>query len=788
MQTEFDFSYLDAEVQRAELVAAEKECEELMQSLLPSKSKKQPLRKAAPPKGLSAQDQERLHDAQEKVKRLRETYETRFDGPRGKKVKREQVNVQMEEIPALNTTKGDSLGNAIVLDQQDMIDPILQNSPVTHFAAAALPDPSLASGSPVSALLSASISALKLPAVELPTSISTAQTLSTTLSAPNFAPTGETSSNDSMDPRPSSTSSPAANSPISTPADSAAAFPSSGVHNSTSTAPDHGSRMMEIDTDTSNPMEAPCSNVMINGNSQKHNVVETTSDKNTGNVNDDAIMTVPTTSVDDAETQSNRLEDHNKEAMELFKDTDLQDLDKIVTGSKELNISERKTKKMRDLKAIPVSDNREHQTAMMSLISPPLSGSLPPLQKQITAELEQISQFLASVNCKTAELEADICSPKQRTMDEIRGALQAIDSNHDICQKATARMGELQAAIIQHERAYREQQNRKPLEDRRKVLRKERTLVSNSLKTATSQNLADIQEKLRTIEQELSSIRDQLNTRKRPEKSAHQPTGSVPDVLVPKIPSVAEGEDSLSGAFGEDGIAGDFRKAMEAYTRMTGAELQALSDGAQNSIQEFLETGKLPSLKVKHRKALRMLQFMHPELCITHRQVALGIHMTSHLNLVCRYHERSSMVKKCDNETHIAGVAYRADYSAAPQEGHMNCGCLIDDVLLDFYFWKTLSIRSTNPKLQSVEETMKTDVFPPRIRAFVIKLFTSATMLTASDIYNDHRPRGKFSRETHLMMVSFTRLGEELKARLKGIKVVTYGIDDVNDTMQIDTA
>lgn len=66
----------------------------------------------------------------------------------------------------------------------------------------------------------------------------------------------------------------------------------------------------------------------------------------------------------------------------------------------------------------------------------------------------------------------------------------------------------------------------------------------------------------------------------------------------------------------------------------------------------------------------------------------------------------------------------------------MNCGCLIEDGLLEFYFWKTVTARSTHPLLSGVIHHMDGEVTPFIIRSFWVSQFRSTTGLTMDDIYN----------------------------------------------------
>lgn len=189
----------------------------------------------------------------------------------------------------------------------------------------------------------------------------------------------------------------------------------------------------------------------------------------------------------------------------------------------------------------------------------------------------------------------------------------------------------------------------------------------------------------------------------------------------------------------------------------------------------FTKTGKLKDFKVSHRKALREIQCLLPEDCFFSREVATAIHVTSHGNSMCHYHGLHQKMRYFDGATEflIEGVAYQAKYRkkntpVKAHEGYMNCGCHIDHALLEFFFWKTLSISSTRPDLASLTETMKGDAFRPRIRSFVIKLFETFTFLTVDDIFTNARPFGRRQRELYLYNLSMNRIAEHIVQTSRG--------------------
>lgn len=142
-----------------------------------------------------------------------------------------------------------------------------------------------------------------------------------------------------------------------------------------------------------------------------------------------------------------------------------------------------------------------------------------------------------------------------------------------------------------------------------------------------------------------------------------------------------------------------------------------------------------------------MVPNLVPEAATTSREAAVMVHTNSFLNVVCRFHVSDKKYARdgmliSDNRIH--GVAYKGDYGNSkapviPRLNHMNCGCLISDVLLEFFLWKTIKIRSSNPRLPGVEG-LGNEILHPRKRAYMVQVFHQFTGLTVDDLYTNGSP------------------------------------------------
>ncbi|KDR65233.1 hypothetical protein GALMADRAFT_43504, partial [Galerina marginata CBS 339.88] len=110
----------------------------------------------------------------------------------------------------------------------------------------------------------------------------------------------------------------------------------------------------------------------------------------------------------------------------------------------------------------------------------------------------------------------------------------------------------------------------------------------------------------------------------------------------------------------------------------------------------------------------------------------------------------------------IEGVGYKPDLQSKERpKGHMSCGCSIDDVLLEFYFWKVLKIRSSNPNMAGVEEGMKDLMLSTRARAFFCAAFRNYSRLTFDDLCN--AAKSGASHMTQLAKIQIDRLLTEVR-------------------------
>ncbi|KAF8874485.1 hypothetical protein BD779DRAFT_1754494 [Infundibulicybe gibba] len=174
------------------------------------------------------------------------------------------------------------------------------------------------------------------------------------------------------------------------------------------------------------------------------------------------------------------------------------------------------------------------------------------------------------------------------------------------------------------------------------------------------------------------------------------------------------------------------------------------------AISNFLESNGREEIPPGLRRQIREIQELLPQAATTSRKLAYSIFRTAQKNSICRYHQKYRAHKQRDgfnNESGstylIRGPAYAKKLGGIPHADHMHCGCSIEVALMEFFFWKTWTIRSTHPSFDIIE-SMREEVLLARPRAFFVQAYKTATGLCLEDLYGADYGTMKY----------FERLGE----------------------------
>ncbi|KAF8659074.1 hypothetical protein AX14_007660 [Amanita brunnescens Koide BX004] len=167
-------------------------------------------------------------------------------------------------------------------------------------------------------------------------------------------------------------------------------------------------------------------------------------------------------------------------------------------------------------------------------------------------------------------------------------------------------------------------------------------------------------------------------------------------------------------------------------------------------VAEILRRPFSTKLRPSVRAAIRTHQSLASPAATTTRSLALDVLSTTQVNRLCAYHtdvDKHGLIYdgSPDAKFMLNGVpktrlvpptvAEGKDnpiYRERVNEGYMHCGCKTDHALLDFYFWKSLTLTGT---INGQDVTEPVPRWSPRERAFVVKIFEQYTFLTVDDLY-----------------------------------------------------
>ena len=118
--------------------------------------------------------------------------------------------------------------------------------------------------------------------------------------------------------------------------------------------------------------------------------------------------------------------------------------------------------------------------------------------------------------------------------------------------------------------------------------------------------------------------------------------------------------------------------------------LRVTVDAGEKAIHHYLMKQK--HIPTKIWRLIQENQELFPETATHLKELAMHIFLTACGNYICRYHQKDQAHNQydgLDGEYIIKGVGYMKKVSKSsnttdPDEGHMHCGCAIDDVLMEF--------------------------------------------------------------------------------------------------------
>ena len=223
-------------------------------------------------------------------------------------------------------------------------------------------------------------------------------------------------------------------------------------------------------------------------------------------------------------------------------------------------------------------------------------------------------------------------------------------------------------------------------------------------------------------------------------------------------------------------------------------------ESAKNAIRHFLMELLTMQIDPHIRRLIHENQTVAPEAATTSRALALECFTTLPMNVLCPYHQKSDKAGKTvdgrDGLKFVLNGVPRPRKTVPPatakklkkkasalykqssqfrdprlREGFLHCGCSIDEVLMDFYFWKTWKISGIVDG-KEVTESMAEQRLTPRMRAFVVKAFEEATCLTIDDLYSGKLPPWRYQEKMYhtqleRILAKYNKLQETMEGGVK---------------------
>ncbi|KAF8193244.1 hypothetical protein K438DRAFT_1761947 [Mycena galopus ATCC 62051] len=185
---------------------------------------------------------------------------------------------------------------------------------------------------------------------------------------------------------------------------------------------------------------------------------------------------------------------------------------------------------------------------------------------------------------------------------------------------------------------------------------------------------------------------------------------------------------------------------------------------AKAHIVKFLQSSKKYVIPADIRRLLRKIPELAPECATSTMKLAYHILTTKGGITQCRFHEEKRgtvLASQVDGPTTgkymIVGVAHAKEKANKKKEGFFHCGCSEKEALLDFLWFKTWKVKSAHEKITD-PESMKSDVFVPRHRAFFAQAYSIRTLLNLDDFYTTEHAFDSPGYDARLRMIQVERM------------------------------
>ncbi|KAF9545791.1 hypothetical protein CPC08DRAFT_385521 [Agrocybe pediades] len=240
-----------------------------------------------------------------------------------------------------------------------------------------------------------------------------------------------------------------------------------------------------------------------------------------------------------------------------------------------------------------------------------------------------------------------------------------------------------------------------------------------------------------------------------PQGDSKEDDGTAAPAAIPDKEMAGPGED----ADDESGLGSGGRRRrgqaeplMNAYSAGSDEVKLQLQEKAETLLRAYLaapsnnqRTIALKRFDLNIRRALREAREFLPGIATISRELVLWLHARRGGYTKCRWcgEHRADSFDRHDTVIEYFGSAFerkpaknREGKLPTREPGHLHCGCSEEDVLFEFFFWKTWKVFSSNNTIHGVFYFTDRDFLDPRTRGFVVANFKAATGLQLDDIYD----------------------------------------------------
>ena len=162
---------------------------------------------------------------------------------------------------------------------------------------------------------------------------------------------------------------------------------------------------------------------------------------------------------------------------------------------------------------------------------------------------------------------------------------------------------------------------------------------------------------------------------------------------------------------------------------------------SKSAWKDYIRTGDIKHIHYKFRREARENVNYFPESSYTSVDFTREVLRSRNNQTLCEYHRKSIGKGTFKNDTIIEfhGMGFQgasAKKSAdvlPPRPNHLNCGCPLEEVALEYFFWKTIRVRSSNPAVVTDFARSGLDKLKPSVRAFWNKSIRDYTGLNTND-------------------------------------------------------